>query len=398
MDRLLQNNVVVRILSLVVALALWLVIVNEEDPEMARTFAVEPAIRQVPEGLEPLEWTDQVTVRLQGRRSDIYQVEAGDLDFFADLTDGEPGENWRRVRHQDLPEGLRVAEMQPEELRVVLDEKAELELPVTLQMEGRPAPGYQRGEAVAEPENVKITGPSTLVDEVDRARVRVDVAGATGDLDVPAEVEVLDRRGNPVDRRVRMQPGVVRVRVPVEEMPAEEFPVEARLLGAPPEGHVISDVRVRPAAVMVYAPARVLEETETVFTHAVDVSGVREDIRREVRLRAPPGADLLVDRVWVTVRIIPAEAERTIPGVEVEVDNLEPGLEARMDPDAVTVRVTGPEDLVQDLTPGDLQARVDLSGLGPGQHEVSVGAAAPGKLLVLQINPDTVVVTISAGG
>jgi YbbR domain-containing protein len=91
----------------------------------------------------------------------------------------------------------------------------------------------------------------------------------------------------------------------IEPKATRSLPVRARIVGTPALGYVLDRVPdVEPESVRVMGPARLVQEIDTVYTQAVDITGEREKIQRQVSLALPANvANLETRRCVVTIRL-----------------------------------------------------------------------------------------------
>jgi len=91
----------------------------------------------------------------------------------------------------------------------------------------------------------------------------------------------------------------------IEPKATRSLPVRARIVGTPAEGYALDMVpEVEPDSVRVMGPARLVQEIDTVYTVAVDITGEREKIQRQVSLALPANvANLETRRCVVTIRL-----------------------------------------------------------------------------------------------
>jgi len=91
----------------------------------------------------------------------------------------------------------------------------------------------------------------------------------------------------------------------IEPKATRSLPVRARIVGTPAAGYVLSGVPdVDPESVRVMGPARLVQEIDTLYTVAVDITGEREKIQRQVSLALPANvANLETRRCVVTIRL-----------------------------------------------------------------------------------------------
>ncbi|WP_027356898.1 CdaR family protein [Desulfofundulus thermocisternus] len=298
MPRLNWRNFSLQILSLLMALILWVYVTNEQNPVEERTFNVPLQGRGIPEGFQVTGLPSTVSVQVQGSRSQLVTLTPGDFQAAVDLSGIARGENEPAVT-VNAPPGIRVLRVLPPRVRVHADRIVEKEVPVEVTFKGQPAAGYSVQAATVDPPLVHLKGPERLVKTIGRVTASVNVQGASGAVErsvtltgLPGEVSAF--------------PPVVKVVVPILALPAREVPVEPRVRGTPAEGYRVEEVLVEPGSVQVLAPAPVLEGVQRVSTAPLDINGASQDVVRRVSLVAPGSGIILRPReVQVTVRLSP---------------------------------------------------------------------------------------------
>ena len=95
------------------------------------------------------------------------------------------------------------------------------------------------------------------------------------------------------------------VNLAIEAKVTRSLPVRARIVGRPASGYVLGRAPVvEPDSVRVMGPARLVQEIDTLYTVAVDITGERERIQRQVALALPANvANLDTRRCIVTIRL-----------------------------------------------------------------------------------------------
>jgi len=91
----------------------------------------------------------------------------------------------------------------------------------------------------------------------------------------------------------------------IEPKATRTLPVRARIVGKPAPGYVLDDAPVvQPDSARVMGPAKLIQEIDTLYTVAVDITGERERIQRQVALALPANvANLDTRRCIVTIRL-----------------------------------------------------------------------------------------------
>ncbi len=164
--------------------------------------------------------------------------------------------------------------------------------------------------------------------------------------------------------------------------------------GRPAEGFAVGGVTALPATFEVVGPAGRLVDLTEALTEPVSIAGAAAPVRETVtvgvadpvvRLRTPGSAE-------VTVDIVPAPLERTLPAVPVRVG--ESRRTVSVEPEAVRVDVLGPRDLVQVLDETAVEAFVELAGLQPGRYNLPVTVESSPAVGVTRIDPSRVTVIV----
>ena len=166
--------------------------------------------------------------------------------------------------------------------------------------------------------------------------------------------------------------------------------------GDPAPGYVVGRITSEPATVEIRGPESRVRRLAEAITEPVDIAGTRERVRDIVtvgvadsalRLTRPQSAIVFVD-------VVPAPVEREIGGVLVRWRNLGTGFRAEVTPQRARVSVRGRTERLNSLNAGDIDAFVDLAGLGPGQYNLRVQFDPTESFGVAATEPAVVQVTI----
>jgi len=132
-----------------------------------------------------------------------------------------------------------------------------------------------------------------------------------------------------------------------------------------------------------------------VNTSPLDLTGVDGYLETILELDLPNGVTVVGDpTVLVQVNITALETNLSISR-EVEIIGLLPGLSAEVSPIQVSVRVSGPVPVLENLTLRDIRVVVDLSNLDVGTHTVSPTVEIlPADVIWEDISPTTVEIVI----
>ena len=184
--------------------------------------------------------------------------------------------------------------------------------------------------------------------------------------------------------------------IELEKSAKRVVPVVPPLEGEPAPGYVVGRITSDPATVEIRGPESRIRRLAEAITEPVNVAGSRERVRdlvtvgvadSSLRLTRPQSAVVLVD-------VVPAPVEREIAGVLVRWRNLGTGFRAEVVPQRARVSVRGRKERLNTLRPDDIDAFVDLAGLGPGRYNLRVQTDPSQDFGVSAVAPQVVDVTI----
>ena len=183
-----------KVLSVGLALLLWMVVAGEEMVE--RGLRVPLELLQVPTGLELLgDVPTTVDVRVRGASGTLSRVGQGDVVAVLDLRAAKSGRRLFPIGPDQVrvPYGVQVVQVMPSAVALAFEASASRQVPVVPSVDGRPAPGYVVGPMTAEPPSVEVIGPESMVKRVAEVLTEpVTVTGAKEAVKETVNLGVLD--------------------------------------------------------------------------------------------------------------------------------------------------------------------------------------------------------------
>ena len=403
MMRWLWSNLSSIGLALILAILVWVVAVNEENPTEQRAILQAIPIEFVgkpPEMLlgEPI--ATAATVTLRAPRLTWSTLTPDRIHVRADLTGLPAGVH-------DLPLAVTVEErlarivgVSPARVLVTLEESGARPVPVHLNIAGEVAVGYRAGEAELSATEALVSGPISLVDLVSEVRAAVNIAGARGGVEAEVPLVPVDGQGEPLSG-VRLEPATLQVSVPVQQLGGfRDVAVKVVVTGQVQAGYRLTNIIVAPPIVTVFAadPNDVAGLPGFVETAALSIENASDDIAVRIPLRLGQAISLVGEQsVLVQVSIAAIESSLTVPR-DLELSGLGPGLAAVASPPSVDVILSGPLLTLEALQPDDVRVILNLVGLGRGTHQVRPTIVVlPDKVVAETVLPATIEVTITAG-
>ncbi len=174
-----------------------------------------------------------------------------------------------------------------------------------------------------------------------------------------------------------------------------ELPVEVSLDGELSPGlEWAGEPEVFPETMDVDGPRDVVNSMRTIRSMEVDVSALEAGVvQREVPLvGAPANTTFEAQTALVTLRVQPKMKERVLSPLRVDAEGVVP---RALRPRAITVRIRGPEAIVDQLNPASVLAIVNLSNTPANKGAVAVPVelrGLPDEVAVIEIAPAMVTV------
>lgn len=384
MDRLFEKDPVIRVLSVVLAVLLWFLGTNQQNPVVQRSLTVQLAHTPVAAGLVLMGLEPQlVAVTVQGRQSAIGALRETDLVASVDLSTTPGGRHQVPVTIELRQRAIGLVGFSPQQAEAAIDVVEQRAVSVDIRLAGNPDPDYTTDRMRLSAATVRVSGPQSVVQLVNRVTGVVDVEGATRTVVQRVLLRPEDFAGREV-RETTVDPAEIEVTVPLRALPpSKTVPVRPTLTGVPELGFRVAEVNSLPSVITIRAPAAVLARIEALATAPVSLAGRSSSFTERVSVVLPQGV------VWhsqsqvdIAVSVREDVLQMTFAGIPIRLQHLAVGYRWQLEPTQVDVRVEGRRDLINNLTAGMITAFVDARDaegrpLGAGEHRLAVKVELP---------------------
>ncbi len=405
MKKKIFHNWGLKLGSLVLAFFLWLLVIQFDDPPENKTFRGIPVtlvntelLEQQNKVYEVLGNTDKISVTVRAPGSIIKDLDASDIAAVADiskLTEINTIAISLSVQSADDVESIK---SNPDVLRLSVEDRTTKRINLHYNIVGEVAEGYIVSNAQLDLNQIEITGPKSAVDRVSDACVEIDVTGASTNLSANVDVQLYDGDGKLVDHS-GITKNVNYVRMTVEVLATREVPIVVSTVGTPANGYLTTgEVLCDPDTIVIAGTSSVLSGVNRIVIPAeeVDITNADETVVSSVNIREllsalnVKAADSSFNGIVTVTVPIEKKAERTleIDPETIAVVNVPEGAEVHLEQGQTpfSLSVSGLESEVSQVTPGSLNARVDLKAwmeeqeleeLPAGVHRVPVTLDLP---------------------
>lgn len=195
LQRCIFHNFALKVMSLLLAAAMWLIIARDEQPAEVAVHA--PIVfEHVPADLEvSSESVPEALIRVRGPERLIRQLRVNEVQAEIDLSGSTPHDRTFELTSQQVrhPRELAVVQVVPSQIHLSFDTRLSREVPVNPRVAGIFASGEQIVRVVADPPRITVTGPSHHVERIDAATTDpIDATGTRGSAVFSSNVYVSD--------------------------------------------------------------------------------------------------------------------------------------------------------------------------------------------------------------
>ncbi len=392
------------ILSFLLAVAVWISAVTASDPNETRQYPLPVNVEVL--GLDPGlslvgDIPDTVTVTMTAPSSTWNTLlnTPGVVSAFLDLSGKSVGDYEIKIKGQVEVRPVDIVSMDPAYVSIHLENASSVTLPIELVAQGQPATGYNIGEPSFSESVANITGPESLVAQIIHVTAPVNVEQAIQTLTQEVKLRAVDQEGKSIEN-LSIAPASVMVTLPIEPQGGyRNVAVKAIVSGQLEPGYRLSNISVLPPTVTVFSEDSKLvgQLPGYIETSVISIAAAKSDIDIGVSLKLPSGVTVVGDQtVTVHIGITPIENSVTLQNIKVEVVGLPDGMTATISPEYLSVIVSGPLYLLNQLTSTQVHVSVDLTGKQAGTYQlIPLGDVSISELRIESILPGTIEIIIS---
>ena len=174
------ENLNLKLLSLACALLLYSVVHGSQDAQRSLLVSVVASTPQEPSKRELVTTIpSEIRVTISGLRSTLNELHADDLGSVSlDLRKADEERVIFEPSMIPLPPGLKVESIDPPAIDLSWEDRVTRDVPIEVGVVGSPAPGFVAESPVAEPDLIRVGGPKSQVNVIQRVHTDpFDVSG-----------------------------------------------------------------------------------------------------------------------------------------------------------------------------------------------------------------------------
>lgn len=361
MKNKLTNNIGIKLASVFLAVLLWLVVTSVNDPIEPQYYNNIPVTLQNAELItdsgqvyEVLDNSDTISrVSIRAPRSVHKELKEENIIATADVRELSSLDTISiRLTTDIYANEIRSITGSTDTVKLNIEDKRSKALTLKASTSGQVEDGYLVGEVSTDQNLVRISGPQSIIDQVARASVDVNVSGMTSDIVTNAEIKLYDADDKEISNPNITQ-NIKSVGVKISIWQKAMVPVNFNISGEPAPGFCATgEVEGNGAIIEIAGKSNVIRGISIIEIprEALDITDQTEDYVAGIDVR-----EYLPDNVFLV------NAEDAIKTVTV---HIEPEVSKKLEIREEKVRVTNvPDGFVAGISGLEESFVIEVTGL-----------------------------------
>lgn len=390
----LTNNIGLKFLAVLIALVLWLAIVNVNDPEKTITVSNIPISVTNESAITSRDMVYNVkseqylNITVSGKRSIVSNLSAEDFRATASLKELSKVNSIPvdvTTKNASLGRKITIVKQSAQTILVDVENVEEKDFTdLVVEYTGKVADGYVAGLSSMSTDEVTVKAPTSIIDKIKKVAVRCSLDGTNTNISKKCPVILYDKNDKEIksdeielsDKKIRVNVNVLRAKqVPISTINKDE-------LGKPADGYVVDDVILSSDSITVYGSEESLDSIESLdIQDDIDVSDAKGDVTQNIDVtgKLPKGLSVSGESTITVKVLIKKLITRTFEydASEVSLNDLSSDLDVQLVTKKVKVTLQGEEEVISQLTKDDMAISADLGKVKEGTTTVHVDIAVP---------------------
>ena len=390
----LTNNIGLKFLAVLIALVLWLAIVNVNDPEKTITVSNIPISVTNESAITSRDMVYNVkseqylNITVSGKRSIVSNLSAEDFRATASLKELSKVNSIPvdvTTKNASLGRKITIVKQSAQTILVDVENVEEKDFTdLVVEYTGKVADGYVAGLSSMSTDEVTVKAPTSIIDKIKKVAVRCSLDGTNTNISKKCPVILYDKNDKEIksdeielsDKKIRVNVNVLRAKqVPISTINKDE-------LGKPADGYVVDDVILSSDSITVYGSEESLDSIESLdIQDDIDVSDAKGDVTQNIDVtgKLPKGLSVSGESTTTVKVLIKKLITRTFEydASEVSLNDLSSDLDVQLVTKKVKVTLQGEEEVISQLTKDDIAISADLGKVKEGTTTVHVDVAVP---------------------
>ena len=390
----LSNNFGTKVLSVAIALILWFIVGNINDPVKTKAFSDIPVKIINEDVLESINKVyeitegDTVTVAVRGKKSIVENLRSSDFTAVADLSKlsivNAVPIDISVSKHSDQ---LEVSLGRVNTMKVKIEDRKTAMIPVTVETSGEVADGFAIGSKTASPNLIEVSGSETSINRLKEVKVKVDVDGVGQNISTRQKFDFYDKNGDRVESG-NISCDTKKIDVYIELWRTKEISLRINTEGKVKSGYGLLTFEYEPKTVTVAGAEGKTDDLNELVLDPVDIEGQSENLEKTITIDnsvLPSGVIFPDGIVNIVAKAVIAKKEAgtvKIQAEEIAVRGLKPGKRAEFEEASYLIKVDSLLGNNVEITGDQFFPYIDVNEIDPDTGQVQVHLTDPRGVMV----------------
>ncbi len=388
MKKKIFNNIGLKILALLIAILVWWVVMNIDDPLVKKTISGIAVELRNDDDLTDKGYIYEVdsgsviTITVRAPESVAKDLKASDFVAYADLSQLSPLTDSANITIEcvksDVKSDIKDITSKTQVVKLNIDNKETAEIPVNIKITGTPADNYVLGDKSISQNKIEITGAASVIEKIASAEISYDVSNMMQSVSEMVAPVFYDENGKVVDTS-SIQLSRKTLRLNVEILATKWIPVTIIPTVTTADGYKLIEYTQSFDQIKIAGTQDSLANISSLAipSDAIELEDVTESQDCTVNVaNYLKGSYTIVSGTTELVVHIEIEQEVVksyiIRKNGIVINNLGEGLEAEIEDAYIEVRVRALQKTQDSFNMDALNTNIDLKGYEPGEYEVPV--------------------------
>ena len=296
MKDIFKTNWFLAVISVLVAIIIWVYVVYQENP------MYETTIKNVPVNFTKLSDdfetgkltvlssnTKSVDIKIKGKRNVIAKVKRDSINCSVNMSDiSSEGSYTLPFSINFNVDGVEILSKKPYNISLKVDDVITKEKEIKIDTQGKPAEGFIAESVEYSPLKIRLTGARSIVNKIKSAGITVDLNNATDTISGRYKVKLYDKNGEEfTDERINKNVTYTELKYNIFQ--TKQVEVSASLSSdTNVYGKKIKVSKIKPSKFTVIGDKRELMNIDKLKTEKIDVTHVKDGDVVKIKLDELP--------------------------------------------------------------------------------------------------------------
>ncbi|MCK5768273.1 MAG: hypothetical protein KAH35_07895 [Candidatus Atribacteria bacterium] len=390
----LLKNIDIKLLSLFLAVILWVYVASGENPIIENYIDVSLGVSNLKDNLVIKEIPENVSIGIKGPKDMLSNLSSDKITGIINLSEiNEPGIYQIKVE-TNVPQKVEVIRAIPSEIKVEVEKISTKTMEIAYSLIGVPEKGYSlAGAPEFKNSKIKATGAQSKLDLIKQVVCPIDISGISEDTVLKIKVKPVDVNDDEIVG-LQTEPEIMEVSIFITRgYPEKTLIIKPRTIGKPAPGYYISQILVNPDEISIYGNYSKINDLEFLETIPIDVNGITKTLSVKVSPALTEGLYIVESEPQLTevsIQVKEDIIQKTLEDIPIKIENTSPFIFCNTEPQNADITIEGKSILIDKIEKEDVKIFVEFTENLKINQEIKLEVQLPEGVSLIKVEPEEV--------